>query len=82
MENYAVCILRLQPQHLIQMPGYGLSLKVFIGSQPYRVRLGGGGLQFRDQVLLLCRYLVHRLEIIVYVDTEVLLAQVTYMAET
>ncbi len=76
-----VCLFGFQSEHFVQMPGYGLSLAVFIGSQPYSFGFGCRGTQFAYQFLFFRRYFVQRCEIIVYVYAEILFSQVADMSE-
>mgnify|MGYP000150912118 CR=1 FL=1 len=63
------------------MPGYGLSLAVFIAGEPYHVGLPGFAAQLADQVLLLGRHFVFYLEVSRQVLAEVALGQVAHVAD-
>ena len=79
MEGYAARLLRCQPEHLIQMPCYGLSLAVFITRQPYHIGFLGFALQLAHQMLLFSRYLIFDVEITAQVLVEVPFGKIAYM---
>ena len=79
VEHDAAGLLLVEPQHLAQMPRYGLSLAVFIGRQPHLLGLLGLLPQLRDEFFLLVWYLVFRLQRRV-VDAQLLFLQVAYVA--
>ncbi len=79
MENDAFRILRFQSQYLIQMPGYGLSLPVLIGSQPNLVGFLRFVLQLGHEFLLVGGYHVLRGVIVLEVYTEIFRLQVADM---
>ena len=81
VENYAVRILLVKPEHLAEVPRYGLSLAVFIGGEPYFFRVLGVAFQFGYELFLLFGYLVVGRER-VGVYAEFLLLEVTYVAVT
>ncbi len=79
VEHDAVGLFLVQTQHLAQMPRYGFSLPIFIGSQPYSLCVAGITSKFRNQRLFLLRNLVARLKS-VQVYTQLLLFQVADVA--
>ena len=76
MKHYALGLSRVKPEHLIEMPGYGLSLAVLIGSQPHHVGALGLLPQVADELLLLGRNLIDRSIALGHVDAEILLVKV------
>ena len=62
------------------MPGYGLTLAVFIAREPDRLCLLCGFAQVADNVFLVLGNLVDGFEIPLLVDRDVAFAQVAYMA--
>ena len=79
MEYDAARMLGFEFQHLEQVPRDSLPLAVLIGSEPYGLGLRGVLLQLGHQRLLVVGNLIDRFEIIVDIDTEVLLLQVADM---
>lgn len=71
-----------QLQGLFQVPGDGLSFAVFIGSEPYGLRLFREFLQLADHFHLVGRNLVLRFESFGDIDAEALFLQVADMAVT
>lgn len=82
MENNSSGLGRFKLQCLSQMPCNSLSLTVFIGCQPYYRSLLGCSLELCNHFLLVWRYLILRYKPVFYVYPQVLLGQITYMAET
>ena len=80
VENYAARIVGLESQDLVEVPCNGLSLAVFIGSQPYCVGLGGGTFELGDKLGLVFGYFVNRVETVVDIDAEIFLFQIAYVA--
>ena len=81
MEHDAVCLLGLQTQHLVEMPGYGLTLAVLIAREPDRLGLLGCGFQLLDKILLVGGDFIFRSEVALDIDAHALLLKVTDMAE-
>ena len=71
VEDDAPRVFGLQSQHLVQVPGDGLSLAVLIGCEPDGFGFGRFFLQVGDELLLVCRNFVLRLEVVVDVDAEI-----------
>ena len=71
VEDDAPRVFGLQSQHLVQVPGNGLSLAVLIGCEPDGFGFGRFFLQVGDELLLVCRNFVLRLEVVVDVDAEI-----------
>ncbi len=69
----------VEPEHLGQVPGNGLSLAVFIGREPYGLGLRRGLTEAVDNLLLFVGNFVNRRKISVYVDAEALGFQVADM---
>ena len=63
---------RVEAEYFGQMPGYGFSLAVFIGCEPYGFGLLGGTMKLVDKRFLVGGYFVDGFEALVYVDAEVL----------
>ena len=80
MEYDAPRGLRLQPEHLKQMPGDGLSLAVFIGCEPYHLGLLGFLAEVGHQRLLVVGNLIFRFEAVGHVDAEIFLFEVADVA--
>ena len=79
VEDNALRMFGLQPQHLVQMPSDGFPLAVLIGGQPHGLGLSRLALQFAHQLALVRRYLVVRRKVVGYVDAELFLLQVAYV---
>ncbi|CCX44481.1 flagellar basal body rod protein [Prevotella sp. CAG:1031] len=71
---------RVKSEHLSKMPGYGLTLAVFIARKPDRLCLLCGFAQVADNVFLVFGNLVDGFEISLLVDRDVAFAQIAYMA--
>lgn len=80
VEHNAVGVLGLEFQHLEQVPRYGLSLAVLIGSQPHGLRLLGILFKIGHKRFLVGRYLIFGFEILVDVNAEILLLEVADMS--
>ena len=81
MEHDAVCLLLIKSEHLAQMPTDGLSLAVFIGSEPHFLNILGTASQFAHKFFLIFRYLIVRLQRL-GVYTQLFLFKVAYMTKT
>ena len=81
VEHDALGLGLVEAERLGKVPGNGLSLAVFIGSQPDGVGLVGKLLEFVHDVLLLRGYDVFRLEMVGDVYAEALFLQVTDVPE-
>ena len=55
VEDNPFCILVLESENFVEMPGYRLSFPVFIGCKPYRLDLSHKFLQFGDNLFLVSR---------------------------
>ena len=64
------------------MPGNSFSLAVLIGCEPYGFCLFSFCFQRADQSLFVCRNFIIGFKILIYVDTEFFLLQITYMSVT
>ena len=82
VEDDAARAAAVQAQGLHEVPGDGLPLAVLIGSQPDEARSIGGLLELRHHFLLVSGHDIFRLESGVDVDAELLVLQVTDVAET
>ena len=82
MENDTPRVLRLQAQHLVQMPGDRFSLAVLIGSQPDLLRLFRRAFQLGHKLFLLGRDHVLRRIIVREINTKLFRLQVADMAVT
>ena len=82
VENDTARILLGQSQHLKQMPCDSFSLAVFITREPHDIGLGGLVLQLLYLFLLVFRNLIYWFKAVLHVNAEVLLVQVTDVAET
>ena len=82
MEYDSLGVLRIEFQHLVQVPGDGLSLAVLIGRQPYSVGLRGLVFQLADQGALVRRDFILGREVVGDVYAERLLLQVADMSVT
>ena len=72
-------LIRLNPQNVRQVPGYGFSLAVRVSCQVYFRSLLGFLLQFLDQISLTPDIDVFRLEVIFYVDPQFTFRKVSHM---
>ena len=81
MENNALGFLRIDFQHLCQVPRDGFSLAVLIGCEPHGLTFPGLCAKFFDHVFLVVRNLILRLEGF-EVNAEVFLLQVAYVSVT
>ncbi len=79
MKYDALRFRRIQFEYLREVPGDSLPLAVFIGSEPYRLRLAGGCLQLLDKLALVCRYLVDRREVAGDINAHLFLFQIAYV---
>ena len=82
MENDAARAAAVEPEGLDQVPGDGLPLAVLIGSQPYELCVVRGLLEVGHDLLLVGGHDIFRLEPGGDVDAELLVLQVTDVAET
>jgi len=80
VEHYALGVLGIQFQDLVQMPRYGLSLAVLIACQIHHAGVLGGGLQLSYQFLLVVRNLVDRREAVLYIEAHAPFLQVAYVS--
>ena len=82
VEDDAPGLFGVEPEYLVEVPGDGFSFAVFIGSEPHHVGFGGFGFEGFDEVLLVGGDFVYGGEVVVYVDAEIFLFQVSDMAVT
>ena len=82
VEHNSLRVLRLESQIVLEVPGYGFSLAVFIGCQIDGVCLCGQSLKVCNHLFLVCRNLIFGLEPVFYVYAQGSLRQITYMSET
>ena len=73
VEDYAARVLGLQTEHLIEVPGDGLSLAVLIGCEPDGLGFGGVFLEFGHELSLVVGYFVDGREAVVNVYAELFL---------
>ena len=79
VEDDAAGVFGLETEHIIEMPGNGLTLAVLIGSEPHHLCVVGGFLEVAHKLLLIGRHFIFRLERIVHINAEILFAQVANM---
>ena len=77
VENDTWGIGLIEFEHLSEMPGYGLTLAVFIGSEPDLLGLLGELLELLDLSLLLVGDDVDRVEIVLDIDAEIIFLEVS-----
>ena len=80
VEYNAAGMFWVQFQSLLQMPGNGLSLAVFIGCQPYRLGFLHGFLQVGHQLVLLLGDMVFGFVLVFYVYAHLFLGQIPDVA--
>ena len=81
VENYPVGVFRLESQTVLKMPRYGLSLTVLIACQIDNFSLVCQSLEFGNDLFLVCRNLIGRLESVFYVYAKCCLGQIAYVSE-
>ena len=79
VEHDAPSVFLVEFQHLLQVPGDGLSLAVLIGCEPHAFGLRHGFFQVGDQLALVVAYLVLGHIASLYVDAHLFFRQVAYV---
>ena len=72
----------VQSQYFVQVPCYGFSFAVFIGSEPYHIGFAGFFFQVFDKAFFVGRNFVYRSEVMVDIYTEIFLFQISDMTVT
>gem|GEM_PF-6782682 len=81
MEHNPARGCRVKPENRDQMPGYCLTLAVFIGSNPYRCSLVSKLAKLGYNLLLVFRYFIDRSKIVVNLNTQLVSNEITDMPE-
>ena len=81
MEHDPPRLRGVEGQGFGQVPGNGFSFAVLIGREPHGLGAGGEFLQFGNDLFLVGRYYVFRLESMFHIHAQLLLLQVADMAD-